>query len=78
MGSGGNKKLGPCTFWVLYRRYVPANGGNTIWANRLIFSHQTYMGTVSDIRRSRKKDDIVGKSNISYVILGLTISLSPF
>ena len=57
MGSGGNKKLGPCTFWVLYRRYVPAHGGNTIWANRLIFSHQTYMGTVSDIR-SRKKDDI--------------------
>jgi hypothetical protein len=42
--------------------WVRTHGGNTIWANRLIFSHPTYMGTVSDIR-SRKKDDIVGTSN---------------
>ena len=41
---------------------VRTYGGNSIWANRLLFSLPTYMGTVIDIR-SRKKDDIVRRSN---------------
>jgi hypothetical protein len=58
-----------------------------MWANRLIFSHHTYMGTLSDIR-SRKKDDIFRTLNslchfyqlqghitiIFYVLFGFSIS----
>ena len=37
--------------------------GIQFWENYLIFSHPTYMGSESDIRIRKKKDDIVGTSN---------------